>query len=492
MSQNLPSPYSDESPSTYAARLGEWYIAKYGTKKALGQYFTPRPVASFMANLLLPSQGYKRVLDPCAGTGILACSVCEILSEDIDLVVYEVDSDLAIYLEASLHYLKMWMQARQRVLRFEIIRGDFIMAHAWALQWSSTNIFDIVIINPPYFKLAKTDMRAKAAAVIIHGQPNIYAIFMALSAALLKENGQLVCLTPRSYASGQYFKQFRQFFFGKVLPKAVHLFESRRDLFNNVLQESIILLAERTHHNSLVRVSTSTSATDLSECVIQHLPLSEVLKDNILHLATSEEQATTLARVRGWSARLHDYGLRVSTGPVVAFRATHFVTATGNVPETHAPLLWMQNVRPMRVLWTLPHEGQYILRQGAEKLLIPNQNYVLIRRFTAKEERQRLVAAAYLAHLETPLIGLENHLNYIHRPGGYLSVEEAQGFAALLNSQLMDGYFRTFNGNTQVSATELMALPLPPLDAIREMGRRVLEGMVDCDALVADVLNVYV
>jgi adenine-specific DNA-methyltransferase len=59
------------------------------------------------------------------------------------------------------------------------------MAHAEALddsprlfppEQSEKNSFDLVIANPPYFKIPKSDPRAQAAAAIVHGQPNIYAL----------------------------------------------------------------------------------------------------------------------------------------------------------------------------------------------------------------------------------------------------------------------------------------------------------------------------
>ena len=128
---------------------------------------------------------------------------------------------------------------------------------------------------------------------------------------------------------------------------------------------------------------------------------------------------------------------------------------------------------------------------GANKLLVPNQNYVFLRRFTAKEEHHRLVAAPYFAELDTEVIGLENHLNYIHRPNGHLTEHETRGLAVLLNSTLMDSYFRIFSGNTQVSATELRKLPLPPLETIVELGRLDAVSDNDVDTLVNEVLGLY-
>jgi hypothetical protein len=64
-------------------------------------------------------------------------------------------------------------------------------------------------------------------------------------------------------------------------------------------------------------------------------------------------------------------------------------------------------------------------------------------------------------------------LNYIYRPKGNLSVDEAVGLAALLNLKVIDDYFRTLNGNTQVNATDIRSLPLPNIEVIRRIGHLV-------------------
>jgi len=186
-------------------------------------------------------------------------------------------------------------------------------------------------------------------------------------------------------------------------------------------------------------------------------------------------------------------GPRYLHRPVVPFRAKDLVEREGQVPELHVPLLWMNHVRPMQVTWPLNrHKPEYIKRQGAEKLLLPNRNYVLLRRFTAKEEVRRLSAAPYVAQsMPVPLVGLENHLNYIYRQAGSLTDEEAWGLAALYNSRLLDTYFRCLNGHTQVNATELRAMPLPANRFIVELGKRVqqLANPIDhLDPLIADTL----
>ena len=117
----------------------------------------------------------------------------------------------------------------------------------------------------------------------------------------------------------------------------------------------------------------------------------------------------------------------------------------------------------MHITWPVlsKRKPQYIdATDDTAALLLENRNYVLLRRFTAKEEIRRLIAAPYEATTNlSPVLGLENHLNYICRPTAEISIEEAYGLAALLSSSLYDTYFRSFNGNTQISATELRNTP---------------------------------
>ena len=75
---------------------------------------------------------------------------------------------------------------------------------------------------------------------------------------------------------------------------------------------------------------------------------------------------------------------------------------------------------------------------------------------------------------EYEFVGIENKLNYIYRPKGHLRRDEVMGLTALLDSDIFDAYFRTFNGNINVSATELRMMPLPAIETIREIGKKII------------------
>src|SRR5438309_6533633 len=118
----------------------------------------------------------------------------------------------------------------------------------------------------------------------------------------------------------------------------------------------------------------------------------------------------------------------------------------------------MHNVRPFMTRFP-PRNGKpthILVSDDSQKLLLPAKRYVLLKRFTAKEERRRLVAGIMEAKDSySPFVGLENHLNYVCRLDGDLSREEAFGLAAFFNSAVVDRYFRAISGSTQVNAAEI-------------------------------------
>lgn len=451
---------------------------------------------------------------------MLTCAVCERLASlvnppsEVSIDAYEADAALAEVLESVLRLTKKRLAIAGIGFHFNVHADDFIIANATGLEPSSDLFrrhgerFDLAISNPPYFKLSKSDPRARAADVVVHGQPNIYALFMAVSASMLAPGGEMIFITPRSFTSGPYFRCFREWLFERVRPEAVHVFESRRQAFDRdgVLQENIILKgrcdegwASRTNEAHL-RISSSVGSADLGLNEARNVPLTAVLDltsaEKVLRVPSSRSHDDVTRLLKASRGSLKKYALGISTGRVVAFRASHFLAMEGRIPETHAPLLWMQNVHPMQLRWPVRsrNKEQFIsVTERSISLLVPDNTYVLLRRFSAKEEARRLVAAPLIKGvLGSPFIGLENHLNYIHRPGGSLSLDEAWGLAALLNSSFFDMYFRSMSGNTQVSATEMSSIPLPPLEMIAEIGahaRSSSNPLEDADALLMTALR---
>ena len=489
-------PCSGELPSEYADRLGVYYTQQVTTKhkKDNGQFFTPIPIARLMAAYCGLTKTTIKILDPGCGTAILTCTLVEHLVkagsniEIIDLVAYETDPDLISFSQKTLTYLKKWLLERGIRLRYILHIHDFILDNSKALKKNyNGELFDLIISNPPYFKLAKNDDKTIAAKELISGQPNIYSIFMGIASKLLSENGELIFITPRSFASGNYFKAFRELFFNTVQIDKIHLFNSRKDTFNrdNVLQETVVIkaLREEIDPNKKVIVSSSFGIKDIFEPNIKYFKSSELIdlnsKEKILHLPTNDKEESILGLVTTWGNFLINYNIQISTGPVVSFRALDYIQNNyENGTVFLAPLFWLHNVSKMFLEWPKQQKekGQFIrIENGSKSLLIPNKNYILLRRFSTKDDNSRLIAAPYFCnYVKSDFIGVENKVNYIYRKNGHLERNEVVGLCAVLNSELFDTYFQIFNGNVNVSATELREMRFPPLNDIKEIGNKII------------------
>jgi adenine-specific DNA-methyltransferase len=364
-------------------------------------------------------------------------------------------------------------------MSFVIRVEDFILANMEPslFEASPEASFHLAILNPPYSKVRKESAHARAMKHVVHGQPNIYGFFMAVVADLLRDGGEMVAITPRSYFNGPYFKRFRKWFFDRMTARQIHIFESRTDAFHEeeVLQENVILLAEKARMTRDVLI-TSSAGRDFQQVDRHVLSYTKVIEDSsgdhLVRVATSGFEQEIVQAVDCLHHRFRDLPFKISTGPVVTFRSKELLRRVQS--DNTAPLLWMHNVRPFMTRFP-PRNGKpthMLVSDESQKLLLPAKRYVLLKRFTAKEERRRLVAGIVeTKDSYSPFIGLENHLNYVYRPDGELSKREALGLAALFNSTLIDRYFRAISGNTQVNAAEIRAMPVPPLKTICEIGK---------------------
>lgn len=489
-------PCDGETPVCFADRVGKIYTDRVTVtfKKSNGQFFTPINIARFMSKQIEFTSNAISILDPGCGTAILSCAAIEHLIlysqvRTIELVTYETDENLIPALQRVLEYVVEWGEKHGATINFHVHRMDFILSNYSVLypdmiyNTEDAKKFDLIISNPPYFKLSKEDKRVKAAQCIVDGQPNIYSIFMAISSLLLTKQGQMIYITPRSFTSGRYFRLFRNFLFKHIQIDYIHLFNTRKDTFSkdNVLQETIIMkCSPKRYMDCMVTLSYSEGLGDLDVPVIKTVRQEEIIdgttKEQILHLPVNFEDERIIKLFKSWNGNLNKYHIQISTGPVVAFRSKEHLCEAPN--ENTASLYWLHNVIKMLADHPVYKDGkpQFILiNENSISTLLPNKNYVLLRRFSSKDDNSRLIAAPYFGNMTScAYVGIENKLNYIYRPKGHLNRMEVMGIAALLNSDLFDNYFRTFNGNVNVSATELREMPMPPLDVIQNIGKEII------------------
>lgn len=440
-----------------------------GSRADLGQFFTPVAVAGLMARLpRLPRDGVLRVLDPGAGSGVLSAAVVDRLRREapglgVAVTAVEIDERLRGVLSETLTDLE------DVGVRTRLVEEDFV---DWALRTDER--FDLVIQNPPYRKIrsgSSLDRALRGAGIAV---PNIYAGFMALGSLLLDEGGQQVSITPRSWMNGVYFSEFRRALLARLGIDSIHTFRSRSEVFGDlgVLQETIIVSVTRGVAPTTVRLSSSVDHREAP--VTRTVPYSQVVTGDFIFVPASDEDGVAVSWMERARCALADLGLSVSTGRVVDFRSRDLLRAVPG--ESTAPMVYPANIVGARIAHprSALRKPQWFEADPARssRLLVPAGAYVLVKRFSAKEERRRIVAALW-SDDRPP--AFDNKLNYIHRAGSGLDMDVAAGLVAWLNSRRVDAYFRVFSGHTQVNAGDLRRMRFPSPEQLRLLGQSTLD-----------------
>jgi predicted RNA methylase len=445
-------------------------------KSELGQFMTPLTIARFMATQFTTSNlSSARLLDAGAGIGSLSCAFLErVVSGNlpftqVQVSAYEIDAQLRKHLSQNL--------ARyEDVLSFDtsVFSEDFIESAVELIRQGDIR-FTHAILNPPYKKINSASQHRALLRQVGIETVNLYSAFVSLALELMETGGQIVAIIPRSFCNGPYYRPFRDLIFSKTAIKRMHLFDARNRAFkdDDVLQENIIMVLERGAVQCEVMVSTSTDDT-FTDMESYSYPFDRIVlcddPGRFIHVPTKPEHRKIDASSIVCST-LTELGLEVSTGPVVDFRLKEHLRHTPTA-ET-VPLLYPCHFAGQTIYWPKPDTKKpsaILLNDQTLKWLYPSGFYVVVRRFSSKEEKRRIVASVVSPDdFDASMIGFENHLNvfHIHKKG--LPENIARGLAIFLNSTVADDQFRSFSGHTQVNATDLRLLKYPKKDILIQL-----------------------
>lgn len=456
-----------------------------------------------MAGLFIQKNGDNcRLLDAGAGIGSLSAAFLERwISGGFDFKrvkvdAFEIDETLLPDLTRSMEGYKS-----QGDIVFNIWNNDFIET---AVDSICGNLFvktlpkyTHAILNPPYKKIKSNSLHRVILRQAGIETVNLYSAFVALSLYLLEEHGQLVAIIPRSFCNGPYYLPFRKFILERAALQHIHLFTSRKKAFkdDDVLQENVIIMMERGGEQSdvTITISDDDSFTDIQSFI--HPFHSIVFPDDshhFIHIPTSlEKNGIELSESIRYS--LDDIGIAVSTGPVVDFRLKEYLH---EMPEAgDIPLLYPGHFSDQTIHWPKSelNKPNAIHRNAkTEKWLYPNGFYCIVRRFSSKEEKRRIVASVVNPDYfpNTEMLAFENHLNVFHQNKKGLPKSLAYGLTTFLNTTAVDENFRRFNGHTQVNATDLRRIKYPSRNALMTMGEWAIHCCEPTQTLIDEQLKV--
>ena len=466
----------------------------------LGQFFTPAPLARFMASMFELEPGPASLLDPGAGVGALSAAFADRWEQrdngHLTVTAIEVDPDLRPLLHATLSELA------SPLVELRQIEANFIqwMTSRDTLLHTDSGHFDYAILNPPYRKISgqsqdRADLRSAGIEVT-----NLYAGFLALAAQSLRPGGQLVAITPRSFTNGPYFRQFRRSFLSRMSFTRIHLMDARNVAFaeDDVLQETVVFHAKKEPTGKHVIVS-SGGTTDQQATTLYRAQYKEIVSQeesaSVVRIPRDRIDAGVNARMRRLPATLRDLGISVSTGRVVEFRARAHLRPAMSTSDV--PLIFPRHLTPSgELIWPGKRKDGDVTaiahNDATAPHLLPTGAYVLVKRFTSKEERRRVSACSTTGfQVGAKSIAFENHLNVFHAQDEPLSSAIADGLAAFLNSTIVDLYFRQRSGHTQVNAADLRSLRYPSAVELESIGRAICGRTLD-QAAIDDLVAAHV
>jgi len=446
-------------------------------KSALGQFMTPAIIAKFMATLFDDPVRPAALLDAGAGIGSLTIAAVPRLGNVASVDVWEIDPLMRKHLEQNLDLLGV---------EHRIHGEDFILTAVQQIALAKGQRYTHAILNPPYKKLNSDSVHRALLRKVGIETVNLYTAFVALSILLMQKHGEVVAIIPRSFCNGPYYRPFRRLLFKTCSLDRIHVFASRSKAFkdDDVLQENVIVKLVRGNDQGDIVVSSSHDQrlTDYNE---RTFPFAEIVKPTdpevFIHVPTTDNNTHEGAEF--FEHTLDEIGLEVCTGPVVDFRLrSHWLAE----PQRHSiPLIYPHHFSGGKLEYPKEHKkpNALLYDPAVEPWLMLNECYVLVKRFSSKEEKRRVVAYVYDPdEIKCTQVGFENHWNVFHFGKRGIDPVLARGLACFLNTTVLDNHFRVFSGHTQVNATDLRNMKYPSVKFLKTLGKKYR-----CDLTQAEI-----
>lgn len=472
--------------SAYALLIGA------DRRKLLSAYFTP-PIlaeAALQAADQFLGGASPAVLDPACGGGAFLAPVAQRLAAakvaqgmPAGKAVKQALRGLkGIELDPGLASLSQALLKAMILRRFGVSADCRVVQTKNALSVAPRPIFDLVIGNPPYGRVAGRVSEALltgAGRANLGGHTNLYGLFLLRGLEWLKPGGGLVFVLPTSFVAGPYFSGLRHEVLQKAEVLRIDVHEQRDDLFVDAVQD-VCLLTLRRRQEAIEPTAGPAHAYEMglidSRGVRRPLGCAEATPDgepwmlpNAFSAATTQKLKLISSGVRPTVLADYGYGLRV--GKVVPTRERdHLRLKPG---DGLLPLLWASEARP---------DGSFAFANGKRSKLaswyappaggaayVTKRPAVIVQRTSNRDQKRRLNAAAvppafYREYAPRGFVA-ENHVIVLEALTETPLVTPSV-LAALLNSAPVNERFSAVSGSFSVSAKLLARLALPPAGAL--------------------------
>ena len=322
-------------------------------QKLRGGYYTPEPIARFLASWAIRSPADK-VLEPSCGDGNVLVAAARRLqalgaaSETLNqqLRGVELDPQEAAKAAHRLQLLGLSLSVNNTIHIgdfFAHCQHDLFGEKVLTLVLKERQHFDAVIGNPPFIRYQHFPENHRQIAFSLMEQAglhpnrltNAWLPFLVVGSLLLKEDGRLAMVIPAELFQVNYAAEVRQFLSDYY--SRVTLVTFKRLVFKDIQQEVVLLLAERNHTpNGGIRAVELNDIKDLDTLIparldaIELKPMDHSTEKWTQYFLDSEEIRLLREMREHPCVTLSNQVLDVDVG-IVTGRNTFFVLAQNQV-----------------------------------------------------------------------------------------------------------------------------------------------------------------
>lgn len=236
------------SGATQRSKLDGGAGDERGDRKSRGAFFTPLPIASFLASWAI-NEPNDVVLDPSCGEAVFLLAAGRRLRElgcgdhDLDRQVVGIDVHSASLDEAT-------VLLGDEGLGAHLIHSDFFDVASPQQLTGSIPLVDAVIGNPPFIRYQehmgdarkRSAQAALAQGVRLSGLASSWAALLVHASSFLKPEGRLAMVLPAELLTVHYAEPIRRWLRGRFAKVNLVMFE--RLQFADAIEKVVLLVAQ--------------------------------------------------------------------------------------------------------------------------------------------------------------------------------------------------------------------------------------------------------
>ena len=296
------------------------------------------------------------------------------------------------------------------------------------LKWNTNQKYDLIIGNPPYFVMKKSDVD-EIFHDYMEGRPNIFTLFIFHSLQFLEKDGFLAFILPKNFVNCLYYSLLRHHIYEKY--KIIDIIHCDGNLFMETAQDTIIFIIQNTPppegHNDQFTMNASTTT-----------------------LFNSISNTQRLKELYEGSKTLSEMGFDVNVGNVVWNQVKEQLTND----KDQTRLIYSGDVKNNKLILTEykdPKKKNYIRKEGDNGLtMVLNRGY----------GKGKYVFSYGLIDIKEPYL-IENHLINIRYNKDVTKRELMKKYKSLIKSfgdERTKEFVELYFGNNAINTTELKTI----------------------------------